>query len=132
MTSEKPLNVLVIDDEVDFATVLGKRLAKRGLSVRTANNGKQGLRALAEQSADIVVLDMRMPGMDGVATFHAIKELDPDIEVIFLTGHADADSALTGLKLGAFDYCLKPMDLDTLHDKILDAAERKRLAERIP
>lgn len=128
MSPDKTLDVLIIDDEVPFSDILKKRLGKRGLDVRTANSGPKGLAALKEQPADVVVLDMRMPEMDGVDTFRAIKEFAPDTEVIFLTGHVDTDSALTGLEMGAFDYCLKPIDLDALYDKLLDAAERKRLA----
>ncbi|QJT09631.1 response regulator [Oceanidesulfovibrio marinus] len=131
MSPDKTLDVLIIDDEVPFSDILKKRLGKRGLDVRTANSGPKGLAALEERLADVVVLDMRMPGMDGVDTFRAIKELAPDTEVIFLTGHVDTDSALAGLEMGAFDYCLKPIDLDALYDKLLDAAERKRLAEGI-
>lgn len=132
MLRDTALNVLIIDDELEFAEVLRKRLTKRGLAVRIANNGKKGLQAMNERPADIVVLDMRMPEMDGVETFHAIKDVAPDTEVIFLTGHLDADSAMVGMQMGAFDYCLKPIDIDSLHGKILDAAERKRMATEIP
>lgn len=128
MREHKPLDVLIIDDEVPFSEILRKRLTKRGLVVRTADSGSNGLEALREKPADIVVLDMRMPEMDGVETFRAIKKQNPTTEVIFLSGHVDADCALEGLEMGAFDYCLKPIDVDALHDKILDAAERKRLA----
>jgi DNA-binding NtrC family response regulator len=129
MTAKKQLDVLIIDDEVSFSEVLKKRLTKRGFMVRTAGNGREGLEALREKQADVIVLDMRMPEMDGVETFRAIKELDPAAEVIFLTGHVDTDTACIGLEMGAFDYCLKPIDIDTLHDKVMDAAERKRLAD---
>ncbi|TVM17896.1 response regulator [Oceanidesulfovibrio indonesiensis] len=128
MTGNKNLEVLIIDDEVSFSDILSKRLTKRGFSVRTADSGAKGLAAMQEKPADIVVLDMRMPEMDGVETFRAMKKQNPDTEVIFLTGHVDANCALEGLELGAFDWCLKPIDIDALHDKILDAAERKRLA----
>ncbi len=122
-------NVLIIDDETAFAAVLEKRLAKRGLSLRVAHDGEAGVEILKEWPAEVVVLDMRMPGMDGVATLDVIKRIRPDVEVIFLTGHVDCDAALAGLDKGAFDYCLKPIDIDTLYDKIMDAHTRKSLRD---
>lgn len=120
-------NVLIIDDETAFAQVLEKRLRKRGLIVRVANDGAAGLEVLREWPAEVVVLDMRMPGMDGMQTLEAIQEAGHDVEVIFLTGHADCNTAMCGLDKGAFDYCLKPIDLDTLYDKIVDAHERRTM-----
>ncbi len=127
MNNDASLDVLLIDDETSFTEVIKKRLSKRGLNVRVANNGEQGVREFASNPAEVIVLDMRMPEMDGVDTLRAILALEPDAQVIFLTGHVNADRALEGLDLGAFDYCLKPIDIDTLYDKIIDAAERKRL-----
>ncbi len=127
MNNSASLDVLIIDDEISFTEVIKKRLSKRGLNVRVANDGKQGVREFARMPPEVVVLDMRMPEMDGVDTLRAIQALDPDAQIIFLTGHVNADLALEGLNLGAFDYCLKPIDIDTLYDKIIDAAERKRL-----
>lgn len=127
MKADQSPNVLIIDDEASFSEVLKKRLAKRGLTVRVAEDGKQGVREFSKNPADVIVLDMRMPEMDGVETFKAVKALDPEVQVIFLTGHVNADCAMEGLDMGAFDYCLKPIDIDTLHDKIIDAAEKKRL-----
>jgi len=127
MKTDHKLHVLIIDDEVTFTEVLGKRLSKRGLDVRVANGGKAGVEEFSKHGADVIVLDIRMPEMDGVETFKAIKALDPEVQVIFLTGHVDTDCAMEGLDLGAFDYCLKPIDIDSLHDKLIDAAERKRL-----
>ena len=129
MNNRDPLEVLIIDDEIPFAEILRKRLSKRGLAVRIAHDGQDGVQALKQSPADIVVLDMRMPGMSGVETLRAIKEFAPRVEVIFLTGFVDADSALQGLEMGAFDYCLKPIEIDALYDKLLDAAERKRMAD---
>ncbi len=127
MNNETSLDVLLIDDEISFTEIIRKRLAKRGLNVRVANNGQQGVREFSANPAEVVILDMRMPEMDGVDTLRAILALEPEAQVIFLTGHVNADTALEGLDLGAFDYCLKPIDIDTLYDKIIDAAERKRL-----
>lgn len=122
------LDILIVDDEASFAEILRKRLSKRGVRVRVANDGRHGVAAFSEHPADVVVLDMRMPDMDGVTTFGALKTIDPGVQVIFLTGHVDADCAMEGLDMGAFDYCLKPIDIDALYDKLVDAAERKRLA----
>ncbi len=129
MKTEHKLDVLIIDDEITFTEVLAKRLGKRGVNVRIANDGKTGIQEFSEHGADVTVLDLRMPEMDGVETFKAIKELDPEAQIIFLTGHVDTDCAMTSLDLGAFDYCLKPIDIDSLHDKIIDAAERKKYHE---
>lgn len=130
MQTETNLNVLIIDDETSFTDVLQKRLTKRGLTVRVANDGARGVEEFIRNPPDVVVLDMRMPKMDGVETFRTLNAVDPEAQVIFLTGHVDCNSAITGLDMGAFDYCLKPIDIDVLHDKILDAAERKRLAHQ--
>ncbi len=123
-------NVLLIDDETAFAGVLEKRLGKRGLSVRVAHDGPTGLEMLKEWPAEVVILDMRMPGMDGMQTLEAIHEARHDVEVIFLTGHADTNAAMAGLDKGAFDYCLKPIDIDTLYDKIEDAHTRRTLRDK--
>lgn len=130
MKSETPLDVLIIDDETMFTDVLAKRLKKRGMNVRVANDSKEGLEEFTRQPSNVVVLDIRMPEMDGVQTFKAIKAVDPDVQVIFLTGHVDTDCAMEGIDLGAFDYCLKPIDIDVLHDKIVDAAERREMVGR--
>lgn len=127
MKNDRKLDVLIIDDEVTFTEVLSKRLSKRGINVRIANDGQTGVNEFSKHGADVIVLDIRMPEMDGVQTFKAIKALDPDVQVIFLTGHVDTDTAMEGLDLGAFDYCLKPIDIDSLYDKLMDATEHKKL-----
>ena len=122
-------SVLVVDDEVQFVETLVKRLDKRGVKVNSATSGQEALDALADSGAtrtDVVVLDVKMPGMDGLETLAAIKEEHPLIEVIMLTGHATVESAIEGMKQGAYDYLMKPCDLDVLMTKLNEATSKKR------
>ena len=122
-------SVLVVDDEVQFVETLVKRLAKRGVKVRSTYSGQEALDALAGSGAtrtDVVILDVKMPGMDGLETLAAIKEEHPLVEVIMLTGHATVESAIEGMKQGAYDYLMKPCDLDLLMAKLNEAAIKKR------
>ena len=123
------LSVLVVDDEEGFVEALGRRLDKRGFRIATATNGQMALDLLAAEGAtrtDVVVLDVKMPGMDGLETLGAIKEEHPLIEVIMLTGHATVESAIEGMKRGAYDYLMKPCDMDTLIAKLNQAGQKKR------
>jgi len=119
--------VLLVDDEADFRAVLHKRLARRGLLVSEAEDGARALEAAAGQAFDVVVLDMKMPGMDGLETLRLLKRDHPSIEVVILTGHANAEAAVSGMDLGAFDYLIKPVDLGELVDKVEDAHRERRL-----
>lgn len=119
------VKVLLVDDEKDFTDALGERLQARGFEVRTASSGDEGLSLLQEKSADVVILDVLMPGKDGVEVLREIKVLDPIVEVIMLTGHGTIETAIEGLKLGAYDYLLKPTDTGELVAKILRAYARK-------
>lgn len=122
-------SALVVDDEVQFVETLVKRLAKRGVKVNSAHSGQEALDILAGSGAtrtDVVILDVKMPGMDGLETLAAIKEEHPLIEVIMLTGHATVESAIEGMKHGAYDYLMKPCDLDLLMEKLSEAAAKKR------
>jgi len=123
------LKVLFVDDEIDFLDTLMKRMKKRGVDVRGVGGGEEALKLLAENPPDVVVLDVKMPGMDGIQTLKEIKQRYPQVEVIMLTGHASVDAAITGMELGAFDYLMKPMDIDELHFKIQDAYKNKHLHE---
>ena len=122
-------SVLVVDDEVQFVETLVKRLVKRGVKVKSAHSGQEALDALAGSGAtrtDVVILDVKMPGMDGLETLAAIKEEHPLVEVIMLTGHATVESAIEGMKHGAYDYLMKPCDIDLLMAKLNEAAVKKR------
>lgn len=117
--------VLLVDDEPDFLETLVKRLKKRKLEVFAASNGKEALDLLRETPLDVVVLDVRMPDMDGIETLREIKKIRPGVEVIMLTGHANVEVAIQGMELGAFDYLMKPMDIDELLYKLQDAYKKK-------
>jgi len=125
---KKP-RLLLVDDEVLFTENLFKLLARRGYEVTAVNEGDRALRIVQEQEFDVVILDEKMPGLDGIATLKELKRKRPDLEVIILTGHGTAGSALTGLEQGAYDYTTKPIQLNELEQKIDQAFERKRLRE---
>lgn len=123
--------VLLVDDEAEFLETLIKRLRKRNMSVEAVPSGEEALSYLQNHPVDVVVLDVRMPGMDGIQTLNAIKTSYPLVEVIMLTGHANVEVAVRGMDLGAFDYLMKPMDIDELVYKIEDAYKKKKLHERM-
>ena len=123
--------VLVVDDEERFRTTLTKMLAAQGLEVRAAASGEEALETLKEDPADVVVLDIRMPGMGGMAALTAIKEVDPLMEVIILSGHASMDAAMELMQRGAYDYLLKPCPIEDVLAKIESAWEKKREREKI-
>ena len=122
--------VLFVDDEIDFLETLLKRMKKRGVDVTGVGSGEEALSFLNTNQVDVVVLDVRMPGMDGIETLREIKRRHPLIEVIMLTGHANLEVAIEGMELGAFDYLMKPMDIDELLYKVEDAYKKKSLHEQ--
>lgn len=127
-------NVLFVDDETDFLDTLIKRMSKRKINVTGVKSGEDALDFLKnmspEQPVDVVVLDVRMPGMDGIQTLKEIKKIAPQIEVIMLTGHANLEVAKEGMESGAFDYMMKPADMDDLLLKIQDAYKKKGLRDK--
>ncbi|MFH2125470.1 MAG: response regulator, partial [Pseudomonadota bacterium] len=118
--------LLVVDDERDFLESLAKRLTLRNYTVHIADNGPAALELLDSVPIEVAVLDVRMPGMDGVATLKELKRRHPEVEVLMLTGHADLDGPLQGLQLGFFDYLTKPVDIERLTAKIQSALNRAR------
>ena len=120
-----PADILIVDDEKDFVEMLSLRLTDDGHRVRAAYSGEEGLAALDEAECDVVVLDIRMPGKDGISVLKSIKSCHPLVEVILLTGHGTIDTAVEGLKSGAFDYLQKPADYDELVAKLEAARQRK-------
>jgi DNA-binding NtrC family response regulator len=122
-------NVLLVDDEVEFLETLVKRLKRRNLSVTGVHSGEEALESLAQCPVDVVVLDVKMPGMGGLETLKEIKKRCPLVEVIMLTGHASMEVAIEGMEVGAFDYLMKPMDIDELLYKLQDAYKKKTLHE---
>lgn len=122
-----PTKVLLVDDEEAFVTAMRRRLEKRNIKVSVALSGRQAIQLLCEDpDVDAVVLDVKMPEMDGIQTLKEIKKLFPGLEVIMLTGHGTFASALEGMKQGAGDYLMKPCDIDELLAKMLEARLRRR------
>jgi len=119
--------ILLVDDEVEFLETLVKRMKKRGMNVSAVKSGEEALERLAHDPVDVVVLDVRMPGMDGIQTLREIKRRDPLIEVIMLTGHASLEVAVEGMEIGAFDYLMKPINIDDLIYKAQDANKKKEI-----
>jgi DNA-binding NtrC family response regulator len=120
-----PINILLVDDEKDFVEMLSMRLEDAGDKVTPAYDGNMCLEKLKATPIDVVILDIKMPGMDGIQTLRAIKSRYPLVEVILLTGHGTTETAIEGMKLGAFDYLLKPADFEELKS-ILDRAKRRK------
>ena len=121
-----PIQVLIVDDERDFVEMLSLRLADDGHKVRAAYSAEEGLAALEVAEPDIVVLDIRMPGMDGITALRTIRTRHPIVEIVLLTGHGSVDTAVEGLKLGAFDYLQKPTQYSELL-KTLEAARARKM-----
>ena len=123
-------NVLLVDDEAEFVETFSERLAMRNLEVSKAFSGEESLRIIeTNKNIEVVILDVKMPGMDGVETLAEIKKRYPLVEVIMLSGHADVESAIDGMKQGAFDYLMKPCDMDQILAKVTEAAAKKRQHE---
>lgn len=121
--------VLLIDDEAEFLETLLKRMRKRHVDVEGVGSGEEAIEFLKRQPVDVVVLDVKMPGMDGIESLRRIKTQHPLVEVIMLTGHANVEVAIQGMELGAFDYLMKPMDIDELLYKVQDAYKKKAVQE---
>ncbi len=115
------IKVLLVDDEKEFIQTLAERLEVRDFSVQTAFDGDEALLKINEQDFDVVVLDVLMPGKDGIETLREIKSITPLVNVIMLTGHATVETAIEGMKAGAYDYLMKPTDTNDLVGKITKA-----------
>lgn len=125
-------SLLLVDDEAPFVEAMSKRLTRRELTVDTALSGKEAVEKVdvgGPSKYDVVILDVKMPGMDGLETLAAIKSGHPTLEVVMLTGHATVENAIEGMKRGAFDYLMKPCDLDVLMAKVEEAVAKKRAHE---
>lgn len=124
------ITVLLVDDEQDFLAYLKQRLEKRGLIAFGTHDGLDALKLLDQHHIDVVVLDVKMPGINGLEVLRKTKQRHPLVEVIMLSGHASVNSAIDGLKLGAFDYVTKPCNMSHLMEKINAAYARKDAAEQ--
>jgi two-component system, OmpR family, response regulator CpxR len=120
------IRVLVVDDEEQFVQVLAQRLEARNCHVDSAFNGDDAITFINAHDVDVVILDVQMPGRDGIDTLREVKRIRPLVEVIMLTGHATTETAIQGMKSGAYDYLLKPTDTAELLDKIAKAHQRKK------
>jgi len=129
--SMMPINLLLVDDEKSFVEILSQRLRKRGFNVTSAFNGQDAFDLIAiDANIDVIIMDIAMPGMDGIEALHKIKNKRPLIEIIMLTGYASVPSAISAMKIGAFDYAMKPCDIDLLIAKVNAASFRKRNREK--
>ncbi|MGQ9669788.1 MAG: response regulator [Desulfosoma sp.] len=117
--------VLLVDDEKEFVSTLAERLEIRGLSVSVAFDGQEAMRILDNEAFDVIVLDVRMPGLSGLEILKRIRTQKPEIPVILLTGHSATRDGIEGMRLGAFDYLMKPVDIDRLMEKMQEAAMGK-------
>jgi DNA-binding NtrC family response regulator len=123
--------ILLVDDEKPFVETLMKRLKKRDIEIVAAFNGQEALDCLSEDDGiEVVILDIKMPVMDGMTALKEIKNRHPLVEVIMLTGHATVETGIDGMKEGAFDYLMKPCDMEQLIAKVQEAATRKRKHEQ--
>lgn len=125
MVTMVKMRLMLVDDEVDFLESMTRPLQRRGYSILTATSGEECLRRLADELVHVVILDVKMPGMDGVETLRRIKQQFPMVEVIMLTGHGTVESAVEGLKAGSTDYLMKPADVDDLVARAERAFQRR-------
>jgi DNA-binding NtrC family response regulator len=117
----RSLRVLLVDDEATFRETLAKLLRRRGLEVATAANGKEGVERVLDHAPDVVVLDLKMPGMDGLATLARINQVRPGTRVVVLTGHGSVEAGVEALTAAAWDFLLKPINPDQLVEVIVAA-----------
>jgi len=123
------MKLMLVDDEEGFLVTTKKLLQRKGIDVTTAKSGAEALEILEKEDIHVVILDVKMPGMDGVATLKAIKSRNPLVEVIMFTGHASVESAVDGLMSGATDYLTKPYDVNELVAKAEEAYSRRKFQE---
>ncbi len=116
--------VLLVDDETGFLDVLQKRMRKRGLDVTIASSGTEGIQVLRKSDFDVAILDLKLDDMDGIEVLEIFKKMVPELPVIMLTGHGSEQAARDGMEHGAYDYLLKPCDLEDLLSKIAQAVEK--------
>jgi DNA-binding NtrC family response regulator len=129
MVTMVKMKIMLVDDEERFLQTTQKMIAKKGYDAITVTSGEECLKKLAEDLVHVVILDVKMPGMDGVETLKHIKQKFPMVEVIMLTGHATAESAVEGLKLGATDYLTKPANIEDLISKAEEAFNKRIVLE---
>jgi DNA-binding NtrC family response regulator len=115
--------ILIVDDEVEFGSTLAERLELRGFSAKAVSCAEEAIAVLtSDWRPEVVLVDLMMPGIDGLATLDLIKKHDPHIQVIILTGHGSTESGIIGMQRGLFDYLMKPIDISELVNKIKEAS----------
>jgi len=119
--------ILLVDDEAEFVEALAKRMKARGMQVEIAGDGKTALDVVCSANFTAIVLDLKMPGMDGIETLKKLKEINPDLQIILLTGHGSIREGVDAIKLGAVDFLEKPADFQELMEKIEQAKAKKML-----
>ncbi|MEA3415998.1 MAG: response regulator [Thermodesulfobacteriota bacterium] len=124
------IRMLFVDDEDDFRITLAKRLKLRKIDVTDAVSGNEAIELTKQKPFDVAVIDVKMPGIDGIETLKQVKKIQPDMEIIMLTGHASIESGMEAMKLGAYNYVMKPCDIDELLIKTEDAYQHKLLKEK--
>lgn len=124
MTEDELTRVLLVDDEHDFLLTLSERLKMRGLRVDIALGGEQALQKISSELFQVIIVDLSMPGMDGLETTQRIKEMNPSLEVIILTGHGTVRSGVDAMKIGVSDFIEKPVEINNLLGKIRIARDR--------
>jgi len=127
MLEKREANVLLVDDEEQFLDALTQRLEARGLKVKAVTNGEDAVKQVEDHNFDAIIVDLAMPGIDGIETLKRIKKKRPDLEIIMLTGHATVKSGIEAMKLGADDFLEKPVDLNVLLEKIGEAKNKRML-----
>jgi len=115
--------VLLVDDEEEFVSALSERLMLRGIEVDSALNGEEALGRMEEKEFEVVILDVMMPGLSGLEVLRQIKSTHPSTQVILLTGHGATREGIEGMRLGAFDYLIKPVDIEEMLEKMKEAAQ---------
>ena len=123
------IRLLLVDDEEDFRITLANRLKKRNLDVTGVGSGEEAIEVIGKKSFDVAIVDIKMPGIDGIETLRRIRKIDPLVEVILLTGHATVEAGIEGMKIGAYDYVVKPCNVNDLLVKVEDAC-RRRMVEK--
>jgi two-component system OmpR family response regulator len=119
------IKVLLVDDEKEFTSILSERMKSRGLTVDIANTGPVAIKKVKEKSYDAIILDLAMPEMDGIEAMKHLLQENPDLQVIFLTGHATLEKGIEAVKLGAVEFMEKPVDINKLIDKVNEAKTKK-------
>ena len=124
------IRVLIVDDETRLVEAIKKKLTQEGMDISTASSAAEALSLMKKETFDVCVLDIRLTDMDGIGLLARLKEMQPILEVIMLTGYASVDTAIRSMKLGAYDYLTKPTKLSVLSKVILKAHEKKALREK--